>query len=71
LSDKGANFNLAVNFCDVAAQALDLDDSGCEKDRDVIWKYLEKVRIRYKFVTHYFNPELFIEDKQTMDWIGV
>jgi hypothetical protein len=54
----------------VTAKVLDLDDSGCELDRKKIWKYLEKVKIRYKFITHYFNPEEFIGDKKKMDTIA-
>ena len=49
----------------------DIDVSGCEKDKVWIWDYLQRVRIQYKFMTRGFNPESFLENDMSNDYVFV
>jgi len=56
LTSKGKNYLLGVNYCDVAAKSLGLDDSGCEKDHAIVDAYLENVTFVHRILSEYFTP---------------
>ena len=74
LADVGANINMVVNFCDVAATAFNESSAHCLTDpdnRDVVWNYLhQKVLIQNRFITKFFNPEIYLENNNKMEWVG-
>lgn len=65
----GANFNMIVNFCDVAASNMQQTDPACETDRLTIWNYIKNVSVSSKVVRQAFDPKLYLETKQ-LQYIG-
>lgn len=46
----GANFNMIINYCDVAAANLQQTDSNCVTDRTAVWSYIRNVSVSSKVV---------------------
>ena len=45
LTQKGSQFSLVLHYCDVAAEALGLDGSGCETDHTKIGSYMNSMEV--------------------------
>lgn len=61
--DYGQNFSLVAASCLVKAQAFGESGAEClDSTTEDAMKYLNNIRVVYKYVTQYFNLESYMKD---------
>ena len=60
----GTNLNFVVNFCKVSADRENITDSGCVTNSTEHYNYIDGTRVIHKFVRQFFNPFIWMEEKE-------
>ena len=59
-----------MNFCDVRAKRLGIEDPKCKTNHTEIQSYLKNVKGQFKFLRNFFNPETFAKNNYKMDFVA-
>lgn len=64
----GMTMNLAINFCDVAARVLNLNNETCMLNRTFAYEYLENVYVETKYLTRYIDVNEINSETVNKGW---